>query len=127
MLKRQVGTKKEKVELAEFLGLTTSAVDGMLYYGKGGLDAWISAFIFCYDLDLETIQTFFTNYESVTRKMKPTKKSDQIWYELDEKLSEEEKYYWVNILKASEEVQEYLQVKKEKTLERSRGTKRKAY
>ena len=106
LVRAQVKTRAEKEKLAEFLGQAVSSVDAMIYYGEGGLDSWISALIYCYDLQPDAFSNFVHSYRDQLKKMKPIKESDRLWSEID--LSEDEKVYWANLISASATIQKDL-------------------
>ncbi len=108
LLKDHIKTQDEKQALAEFLGQSIPAVESMLYQGSGGLDSWISAFIFCYQLDVAKIEAFLQSYRTIFRKTKNSRLSDRLWFALDEFLSEDEKASWAALIRSSIELSLHL-------------------
>ncbi len=113
LLKEHIKSKADKKALAEFLGQSLASIDLMLYRGGGGLDSWISAFIFCFGIDADTVKSFLKDFKLVFKGRKATLSND-LWDELDKIMSEEEKVNWISLVKASAELNLHLNTKKSK-------------
>lgn len=101
LIRERIKTQSDKQALAEFLGRSLSFVNQMTYHGEGSLDAWIGAFVFAYQLDVGTLAQFFARQGETARKISPLSRADQLWFSLDEFLSDDQKYYWVSLMQAA--------------------------
>ncbi len=108
LVRDRVKTRIEKQKLAEFLGQSVGSLDAMLYRGEGGLDSWISALIYCYELSPEVIKDFVLNYRANVRRSSSMRESDRRWFDLDSEMSEDEKFYWVSLMAVSVKLQREL-------------------
>lgn len=79
MLKEHVKTKEDRIKLAKILGVSESAVSGMLYSGTGGLDNWATAFAHFYKIDETTIR----NLKIALKKDYKLNESDKVWFEIE--------------------------------------------
>lgn len=75
-VKKKIRTKADREALAKFLGQAPSSVSNLLK-GEGGLDTWVAALVFCYDLKPEALLEMLENYQALVRRQKPTE-SDRL-------------------------------------------------
>lgn len=115
LIRERVKTREETQRLADFLGQSVASVQSMLYQGEGGMDSWISALIFCYQLEPEKITKFLAEYKDALRRPHPARDSDKLWFGLDQFMTEDEKYYWASLIKASVRIQRDLSKRKKLT------------
>lgn len=101
LIRNKIRTEADKRALADFLERSVSFVNQMVYNAEGSLDAWIGAFVFAYKLDAETLAELFSDQSQAARKMSPLSPADQIWFGLDEILTDDEKFYWVSVVRAA--------------------------
>lgn len=100
IVKERLKTVEDHKKLAEFMGTSLHYVHSMLYRGEGGLDAWINALMFCFDLDSKTF------LERLGKRL-PQKSvasltpADSLWYDLDKLLKPKQKLWWARILRAA--------------------------
>lgn len=92
-------SRAEKELLAKFLGKSLSAIDQFLYEGKGSVETYINVLLYRFALDEKSILHTLQNYKLERRREVPLKKSDRIWFELDESLTEDEKMYWLSLIR----------------------------
>lgn len=98
LLREKLKTAKSKQELASYLGLSTSAVEAMIYHGQGGLDAWIGALMHCYQIEEDTLPTVLALFLSSFSKSLTQDASDQAWCALQSELTAQEKLFWVSLI-----------------------------
>jgi plasmid maintenance system antidote protein VapI len=75
-IKQKIKTNKDREALAKFLGQSPTSISNLLK-GEGGLDTWVAALAFCYDLKPETMLEMMENYHVLLHKLNPTE-SDRI-------------------------------------------------
>ena len=112
ILKNKINCKKSRLELAEFLGLSHSAVEKMIYKGEGSLDAFVSSIIFAYQIDDQHFEQFLEKAFLTIKKSGPISLPDKIWYDLDSLMSQDQKLYWASLIKAAHELEQKLLSKK---------------
>ena len=97
---REVATSRAaKEKMAKFAGLSVSAIEQFIYEGKGSAGTFINVFMFLFGIDEKTILGNLKQSADVIRRQKPQRKSDSIWFDLDREMTEEEKIYWLNIIR----------------------------
>lgn len=75
-IRQKIRTKSDREALAKFLGQAPTSVSNLLK-GEGGLDTWVAALVFCYELKPEAMLSMIQNFQAIIRKQKPTE-SDRI-------------------------------------------------
>ncbi len=85
MLKEHLKTGKDRTGLARALGISESAVNGMIYRGSGGLDVWVNALAAYYPINEKVIK----NLKTALKKEYRLNESDKIWHNIP--ASEKEK------------------------------------
>jgi hypothetical protein len=116
LVRDRIKTKLDKQKLADFLEQSVGSIDAMLYKGEGGLDSWISALMFCYDMNPSNIKDFILNHQATVRRNKAVRESDKRWFDLDSLMTEDEKFYWVSLITTSIRLQKELTSRKKKSL-----------
>jgi hypothetical protein len=102
LLKEHVKTKEDRLNLAKILGVSESAVKGMIYTGNGGLDNWVNAFAHYYKINEGTIK----NLKMALKKDHPLNESDKIWFDI--KAPESRKLKFAMIARAVHQIEEDL-------------------
>lgn len=100
LLNARIRTKKDREELARKMGVSIHYINSMLYRQEGGIDAWASALSITYDLKAKDIGNLFLLLKSSIQKAVPLSKADEVWQKLDDILDENEKFYWISLLRA---------------------------
>ena len=96
LLKRAVKDHEDREELAQVIDRSPSQIKAMLYQGKGGLDSWVKAFAYIYDLDKDSLDKF----KRELKKGYPLSRADEIWFSLDDEgASEDDKLYLAHCAK----------------------------
>jgi hypothetical protein len=108
LIRDRIKSRAEKESLAKFMGQSLSAIDAMLYYGEGGLDSWISAFIYCYGLEPDAISRIVQSYRADSRRLQPLGVGERAWLEVEQGLSDEAKLYWASMIRASKGIESEL-------------------
>jgi hypothetical protein len=103
LLKSKVETKEDRVELSEFLGLSLSSVEKLIYKGDGGLDAFISAVMFALKLGPEEAVEGLKTLIHGLQKHNPVDEADRIWFDLE--LSKEKKLYYASLIREAVELE----------------------
>jgi hypothetical protein len=97
-LKKSVGAKEKKGAFAKFAGLSQGGVNSFLYQGKGSFETWVNALLFHFDLKPEKItehlEALFHSFQADLAESK----SDKQWRKIAEKLSEEDRLYYLTII-----------------------------
>ncbi len=75
-IKQKIRTKQDQEALAKFLGQAPTSVTNLLK-GEGGLDTWVAALSYCYNLKPESLLDLVKDYQVLVRKHKPSE-SDRI-------------------------------------------------
>lgn len=78
LLKNHVKDKSDLERLSNVLGVSVSLIKKMLYKGEGGLDVWIRAFAYLYDLDKDGLSSL----RDELRRRNPISESDKIWFSI---------------------------------------------
>jgi len=103
--KQKEGNKKI---LEEFLELK---LNSLLYEGKMSSDSLINLFVLYFDIDPNDIIKNINNITQNLRKTKPLRPSDKLWFELDNTLNEEEKFYLASLAKCHAKLKNKLKCK----------------
>lgn len=106
LAKAKISTKKDKEKASKAIDVTGSAVEAMIYHGKGGLDAWSKLIAYLYDLSPNQVINLLTELRDSLRKKSKLKEADVQWSTLTEQLSEDRKYFWHDLIRAMEPVYE---------------------
>lgn len=101
LVHKKVKTREEREALAKVIGQSVSSVNNMIYTGEGGLDPWIGALSFCYNLDPKNVEHTLEDYERYLRKANPVSRNDRLYFELTELLSEDDLHMLLSLIKAS--------------------------
>ena len=101
VLLEEIDSKAKKEQLATFMGLSVAGVEALLYLGKGSVSSWINAFLYRFQLDEKQVVDGLKNFSREVRRNTPTRESDQLWFALDEPMSEEDKVFWANLIQAA--------------------------
>lgn len=92
-------TRPAKEKMAKAVGLSVSAIDQFLYEGKGSAGTFINVFLYVFGVDEKTVLANLKQISELLRRQKPTRKSDSLWFQLDNDLTEDEKMYWLSIMR----------------------------
>jgi len=112
LIRERIKTEADKRELAKFLDRSVSFVNQLIYHGEGGLDAWIGALTFAYQLDSRKLAELFDEHTKALRRMSPLSDADKLWFEFDSHMTHDEKYYWVNLIRVTLELESKFGVKR---------------
>lgn len=104
LIREVANNKDRKKQLAEFTGLSLSAIDALAYNGRGSFSSWINALLFRFEVPADGLADVLKKLEHITRKERSTRPSDTIWFELDQLLTEDDKYYWASIIRYAAEL-----------------------
>jgi hypothetical protein len=85
-LRELVRTKEDRETLAKVLGRTPGHIKQMIYKGEGGLDSWVKAFAYCYNIDPRSLESFRFSL----RKKVPLTQSDTVWFGIKDQLGADE-------------------------------------
>lgn len=99
-VKERLTTADDRTKLAEYMGTSIHYVNSMLYRGEGGLDAWISALLFCLDAKPEDLIGLFQR-KAIAKIERAPNEAEKIWQSLDKLLRPREKLWWARILNAA--------------------------
>ena len=100
LLRKIAPDRESKEALADYIDISFSSVEGMIYRQQGGADAWINAILYIFDLDSAKVQESIGNLQAIVTKKNPLKESDKIWFkDMDYLFTEEEKLYWLAMMK----------------------------
>lgn len=80
-VRQKIRTNEDRNELAAYLGQAPTSVSNLLK-GEGGLDTWVAAIGYCYDIKPEMILEMMENYHALMKKHQP-KESDKIAAKID--------------------------------------------
>lgn len=105
LLRAKVKTKAAKQSLATAVGVSTSAIDQMLYYGEGGLDVWTNALMHVYDVDVDMLTSFLAENQRILRKLHPTSEADKAWFALSEYFTENELLVEASLIRARVDIE----------------------
>lgn len=112
LIRERVKTEADKRELADYLNRSVSFVNQLIYYGEGGLDAWLGALTFAYQLDATKLATVFKNYKFNLRKISPLCEADKLWFEFDREMTDDTKFYWVSLIRATLELEKTFRIQR---------------
>ena len=104
LIRDRVKSRVARQELADSLGLSVSAVEAMTYRGVGSFETFVGALVFLCQADLDSLKKIILDRREPARRSRPTRESDKLWYELDLELTEEEKIYWVSMIRAASQI-----------------------
>jgi hypothetical protein len=107
LLREKVRTLKEREELAAAIKRSRSHVESMLYEGKGGLDSWVKAFAYCFELSAAAIKKIKIENLAKTE----LDEADRIWFQLRDtlKANHSDRYYYARIAYAAYEIKQELE------------------
>ena len=105
LVRNKIQSEADKRELAKYLNRSVSFVNQLIYYGEGGMDAWIGALAFTFKIDTSKCAALIRDYALFLRKLSPLSEADKTWFSLDKTLSEEDKLYWLGVIQAAIEIE----------------------
>lgn len=71
LIREKIRTEEDKRELAKFLNRSVSFVNQLVYYGEGGMDAWLGALTFSHHMDPVKAEAFLRRIGNARRLGKP--------------------------------------------------------
>lgn len=98
LVRQKIKTAADREKLASFLGLKSTSVSNMLYKGEGGLNQWIAALVYCYDIKIDDITYFFENYSSLEKKVGQMTAAQRDWIALGNRLNDQDKAFIANVV-----------------------------
>lgn len=98
LIRQKIKTGPDREKLASFLGLRTASLSNMLYKGEGGLNQWIAALVYCYELKIDDITYFFENYSSFEKKLGQLKPAQRDWIVLGNRLNDRDKAFISSVI-----------------------------
>lgn len=101
LIHKKVKTKEQRVALAEYLHQEETSVRNMIYSGEGGLDSWIGALAYCYNLDPKSVGRSVEDFFNYSRKSAPTSKVDKLYAEICDLYEEDSVYALLSMILAA--------------------------
>lgn len=107
-------SKAKKEAAKEATGLELSTIDGMLYYGSGGIEAWQKVLCFVFNISDRQLESFLDDLkENLKKRSKPTP-GQALWAQVGENLTEDEKIFFAELAKAHKQLKPNFEVKQKK-------------
>lgn len=72
MVRERIKTEADKRELAAYLDRSVSFVNQLIYYGEGGMDAWIGTLTFTHGLKVSAFTALLKDNGALLRKVSAT-------------------------------------------------------
>lgn len=116
-----LNNREKKQEASQFTGLELGTLDGMIYDGRGGIEAWQKLLVHVFKLsesDLERVLIEFREFLGARVKMTP---GEQMWLTLGEQLNEDEKIFFCELAKAHKMLKPPFIIKQPKKILKSSG------
>jgi hypothetical protein len=95
-----LNNKEKKYEAKKFTGLELGTLDGMIYDGRGGIEAWQKLLAYVFNIsesDINHVLLEFKEFLGARIKMSP---GELMWTKLGEQLTEDEKIFFCELAKA---------------------------
>ncbi len=107
-------TKAKKEAAKEATGLELSTLDGMLYYGSGGIEAWQKVLCFVFNISDRQLESFLEDLkDNLKKRTKPTI-GHTLWSQVGESLTEDEKVFFAELVKTHKQLKPSFEIKQKK-------------
>lgn len=120
LAKARLTTNKEKEIAEKKTKISKSAIDSMIYHGKGGLNAWTILIAYLYNLSSSQVEQLLTESRELLRKRRKLNEIELKWSNLSEELSEDKKSFWYDLIRAMDPIYEI----RKKKIRRTRRSKK---
>lgn len=117
----KLSNKESKLRANKATDIKEGAMDSMLYRKAGGLDAWVTLLTYLYDIKTSQLSEMFLEIKEFLRKKRKLPKAQLLWADMGDKLSDDRKHFWCDIIKAIEPSYE---IKRKKRIVRQVKTKK---
>jgi hypothetical protein len=119
LVRPHLNNKEKKYEAKKFTGLELGTLDGMIYDGRGGIEAWQKLLTYVFkisDNEIDQVLLEFKDYLKARIKMTP---GELMWAQLGEKLTEDEKIFFCELAKAHKMLKPPFEIKLTKKTRKS--------
>ena len=107
-------TKAKKQAAKEATGIEVGTIDGMIYHGRGGIEAWQSLLTYVFKISDKQLETVLTEIKDLLRKrIKPTP-GQLMWSQTGEELTEDEKIFFSELALAHKKLKPPFELKQKK-------------
>lgn len=112
--KGELSDLPSRLKAEKATGIAEKSIQGMIYRGSGGMDAWITLLAYCFNLKPEDPNSVFVAIKDFFRKRRKLKPEEVAWYQLGEKLSPEKKQFCTTLINTGLDLEKKQQRKKTK-------------
>lgn len=107
-------TKAKKQAAKVATGLEVGTIDGMIYHGRGGIEAWQSLLTYVFGINDKQFEAILIEIKDLLRKkIKPTP-GQLLWSKVGDELSEDEKIFFAELALAHKNLKPPFEVKQKK-------------
>lgn len=78
--------------------ITSSSLEGMVYRGEGGLDAWVILYVYLYKLNPKQFMTMLVEIKEVFKSKRKITAGEARWSQLSDQLTEDKRLFWSDII-----------------------------
>jgi hypothetical protein len=107
-------TRQKKEAARNATELEIGTLDGMIYYGRGGIEAWQSLLTYVFDISDKQLQAVLTEIKEVLRKRIKLTPGQMLWSQVGDELSEDEKIFFAELALAHKRLKPPFEVKQKK-------------
>ena len=107
-------SKSKKEAAKEATGLELSTLDGMVYYGTGGIEAWQKLLCFVFDISDRQFDSFVDDLKKRLKQRAEPSEGEKLWNEVGEMLTEDEKIFFAELARSHKQMKPHFEVKKKK-------------
>lgn len=109
-----LNSREKKQEAKKRTGLELGTLDGMIYEGRGGIEAWQKLLSYVFDISEKQINNVLLEFKEFLNQRSRRTPGELMWTQLGEQLTEEEKIFFGELAKAHKQLKPPFEIKQSK-------------
>jgi hypothetical protein len=109
-----LNSREKKQEVKKRTGLALGTLDGMIYEGRGGIEAWQKLLTCVFELSEKQINIILLEFKVFLNQRSRRTPGELMWTQLGEQLTEEEKIFFGQLAKAHKQLKPPFEIKQSK-------------
>lgn len=99
-----LNNKERKQEAKKITGLELGTLDGMIYEGRGGIEAWQKLLTFVFNVSDKQVHCILLEFKEYLFKRSKMTPGQLMWVQLGEQLTDDEKIFFCELAKAHKQL-----------------------
>ena len=104
-------TKAKKEAAKKATGIELGTLDGMIYYGSGGIEAWQKLLTFVFNISDRQLEVFLGDLKDSLRKRTKVTPGQALWAQVGDDLTEDEKIFFAELARDHKQLKPTFEVK----------------